>query len=137
MPAPVDVEAIVASFLRAQPEVTAIVEQRVYTDLPNASDRTYPLVLLTRTSSAFTAHGWIETVALRIDAWGTNHGQARTLASAVVDTMLSRLARRYPEGAVTLARAGSLAYEPDDDSADQAGHARPRYVALVNVTAHP
>lgn len=142
-PTPVDLEAIVSQFLRIQPEVTTIVAQRVYTDLPNADRRVYPLVLVTRAGSVFRDRNWVESVALRLDCYGDNHGQARTLASTALSVLGARLVRRYPTGAITASGAvtgvdlGSMSYEPDPDTADEAGHARPRYVAQTNVYTHP
>jgi len=142
-PTPVDLEAIVSQFLRVQLEITTIVAQRVYTDLPNAPTRVYPLVLVTRAGSAFRDRGWVENVTLRLDCYGDTHGQARNLASTALSVLCARLVGRYPAGAVTATGAvtgvdlGSLSYEPDPDTADEAGHDRPRYVAVTNVYTHP
>lgn len=142
-PTPVDLEAIVSQWLRTQLEVTTIVAQRVYTDLPNAAGRAYPLLLVSRTGSVFRDRNWVENVTLRLDCWGDNHGQARNLASTAMSVLHARLVGRYPAGAIAASGAvtgvdlGSMSYEPDPETADQAGHARPRYVAVTNVYTHP
>lgn len=137
-----DVEAILSQFLRGQPEVAGLVADRVYTDLPHAPDRSYPLVLLTRTGSAYSARSYLEVVAVRLDVYGLNHAQAWAVVAACMSVLADRLVGRYPQppvtavGAVTGVTLVSLAYEPDPDTVDEAGHARPRYVAAVEVHAH-
>ena len=134
----VDVEAMLSRFLREQPEVMAIVDDRVYTDLPHT--RTYPLVTLQRTGGGPLINvppNWLVEAELTIFCYGGTHKLAQSLAATVVDLMHSRLPGSQPEGVVTLVRDADVSYSPEDESADEEGHARPRFQVLVNVLTHP
>lgn len=131
----IDVEALVAGFLLTQADVTALVADRVYTDMPHKRD--WPLVLVTRLGGRNLRANWLEAIDLEIAAYGGTHKAAYNLAHACITTMNSGLVGAHTEGVVTRFRAESLAYEPDPESADQQGHSRPRYTADVVVTAHP
>jgi hypothetical protein len=133
----INVELILSAFLRAQPEVTALVEDRIYTDLPHT--RTYPLVVFSRTGGGYTTKQpyWLESAEITLEAWGGTHKQAQLIASTCLDVMSARLRGRYPEGSVTGLAETALAYEPEVDLSDDSGHSRPRYVLTANVLAHP
>lgn len=131
----VDVEALVSAFLRGQTVVSAICADRVYTDLPHK--RTWPMVLVSRTGGELLYKNWLEAINVEISAYGGTHKAAFNLAQACMTSMTSALVGLHTEGVVTKVRAGAVAYEPDAESADEQGHARPRYTVSVTVTAHP
>lgn len=131
----VDIEALIVTFLRAQSTVTAIVEDRVYTDLPHA--RTYPLVLVTRTGGGYIYRHHLDAAEITIDCYGGTHKLALQLASVCMSTMAGQLVGGHPEGVVTLVQTPVVAYNPEPDSTDPQGHARPRYTVSAVVTAHP
>lgn len=132
----VDVEALVSKYLRASPDITALVDDRVYTDLPH--DRVFPLVLVQRTGGNFlvTRPLWLEQADLTLSAFGGTHKQAQQLVATCLST-LGGLRGRHSDGAVTGISVASTAYQPDPDSADTEGHARPRFVAVLSVLTHP
>lgn len=131
----IDVEALVATFLRGQAAVTALVADRVYTDLPH--QRTYPLVLVTRTGSTSLYRNWLEQIDIEISAYGGTHKLAYQLANTCLSAMAADLPGGHADGVVTKFEAASTAYEPEPDSTDPSGHARPRYTCAAVVTAHP
>jgi Protein of unknown function (DUF3168) len=131
----IDVEALVANFLRGQTAVTDIVEDRVYTDLPHK--REYPVVLVNRTGGGSLYKNWLEAAEVEISAYGGTHKLAYLLASACMSAMTGAMVGTHPEGVVTKVSASATAYEPEPDALDPQGHARPRYVVSAVVTAHP
>lgn len=133
----IDVEALLANYLRVQPEVIALIGDRVYTDLPHK--RTYPLVVLSRTGGGYLTKPplWLEEAEITLEAYGGTHKQAQVIASTCLDIIGSSLRGQHPEGCVTGVRNTSVAYDPDTDLADPEGHSRPRYTVTANVLAHP
>lgn len=131
----IDVEALLATFLRGQAAVTDIAGDRVYTDLPHK--REWPLVLITRTGGHALYRNWLEAIDVEISAYGGTHKAAFLLAQACVQSMATAMVGAHIEGVVTKVKAEALAYDPDPDSADQQGHTRPRYTVAAVVTAHP
>jgi hypothetical protein len=133
----IDVEALVVGFLQAQPEVTAIVADRVYSDLPKT--RTYPLALVQRTGGRFVTNRpqWLEEATVQIDAYGRTHKESQRLADTVLTTMGSRMRDRYPQGCVTVVRGIEFAYNPDVDVLDDDGYGRSRYTVSATVFVHP
>lgn len=131
----IDIEALVATFLRGQTAVTDITLDRVYTDLPH--QRVYPLVLVNRTGGGSLYRDWLEAAEVEISAYGGTHKLAYTLASACMSIMAAAMVGAHAEGVVTKVKAETVAYNPDVESADPQGHARPRYTVSATVTAHP
>jgi hypothetical protein len=133
----INVELILSTFLRSQPEVVALVEDRIYTDLPH--DRVYPLVVFSRIGGGYTTNQpfWLESAEIALEAYGGTHKQAQEIASVCLDVMAARLRGRYPEGSVTGITQTALAYDPESDLLDDTGHSRPRYLLTANVIAHP
>lgn len=134
----VDVEQLVTTFLRDQPEVTALVADRVYTDLPHV--RAYPLVLLYRTGGAprLVVPSWLDEAELTVECRGDAHKQVERVAATVVACLTQRLqGQRWPLGAVTKAQVLQQAYTPIEDIADPQGHAQPCYVVTLAITTHP
>lgn len=130
----VDAEALLTNHLRSVAEVTAIVADRVYTDLPH--DRTYPLVLLNRTGGGFLYRDWLEAAEIDLSAYGGSHKMAQSLMATCIQA-LSAAVGGHPEGVVTKVTLTSNTYDPEPDSADPSGHARPRFTASVTVLTHP
>lgn len=133
----VDVEQLVVGFLRGQPDVTALVEDRVYTDLPHSDTRKYPLLLVQRTGGGFTYKQWLDSAQLTVGCYGGTHRLAQQIAGAVLSTMDAALVGQQPEGVVTKVTATSTVYEPEPDSVDSSGHARPRFTVALTVITHP
>lgn len=132
----IDVEALIVAFLRNQTDVTTIVGDRVFTDLPN--QRVYPLVRVQRTGGGSIYRNWLEAAEITLDAYGGTHKLANQLASACISTMAASLvSTSHAEGVVTKVSVADLSYNPEPDSADESGHARPRCTVVATVTAHP
>jgi len=131
----VDVEALTVKFLRAQTAITDVVGDRVYTDLPH--EREYPLVLVNRTGGGSLYRDWLEAAEISIGCYGGTHKLAYTLAQTCVAVMSPAMVGAHVDGVVTKVKAQVVAYEPDAESADKQGHARPRFTVAVVVTAHP
>jgi hypothetical protein len=131
----VDVEALVTTFLRGQSAVTALVADRVYSDLPH--ERTYPLVLVNRVGGGYTYKTFLEEADVEIAAHGGSHKQAQSLANTCLVSMAQSIVGSHTEGVVTKVKATSVVYQPEVDSADPQGHARPRFLVSVTVTTHP
>jgi hypothetical protein len=134
----VDVEAMLSRFLRAQAEVSAIVDDRVYTDLPHT--RIFPLVRLQRTGGGPVMSrpaNWLTDAEITFDFYGGTHKAAQTLMSTCLDVISARLPGSQPEGVVTVVRNAEVTYTPDEESADEAGHGRPRFQVRLNVLSHP
>lgn len=133
----IDVEQMLSRFLREQTEISDVVGDRVYTDLPHG--RTYPLVLVQRTGGGFLINRpqWLEDCQVTIDVYGQTHKQAQSLASNILATMGSRLRGSYPEGCVTAVRGTEMAYNPEPESLDDSGHGRARFTVQASVLAHP
>jgi hypothetical protein len=134
----VDVEAMMTRFLRGQSEVAALVEDRVYTDLPHK--RIYPMVRLQRTGGASLIKrppNWLTSTEITIDFFGGNHKAAQSLMATCLDVITNRLPGAQPEGVVTIVRDEEITYSPDEESVEEAGHGRPRFQARLNVVSHP
>jgi hypothetical protein len=131
----VDVEQLVVNWLRTQTAITDVVADRVYTDLPN--DRTYPLILVNRTGGGYLYKQWLDAAEILIGCFGGSHKTAASLASSVLSSLDGAFVGTHPEGVTTGIRGTSIAYDPEPDSADPSGHARPRYTVTATVLAHP
>lgn len=132
----IDIEAILTTYLRAQPTVVALAADRVYTDLPN--ERTYPLVVLSRTGGGYVVNRpqWLDAAEVTLNAYGGSHKTAMNLTNACVESLIN-LPGQYAEGCVTVARIQAVAYNPDPESPDEDGHARPRFTATLQIFVHP
>lgn len=133
----IDIEALLSAFLRDQPDLQALVGDRVYTDLPH--QRVYPLVVFTRTAGGYLTGPpyWLESAAIVLSAYGGTHKQAHTIATTCLSLMTQGLRGSYPQGAITGLKDIDLAYDPDVDTSDDTGHSRPRYLLSLKLTAHP
>jgi hypothetical protein len=134
----VDVEAMLTRFLRSQNDVAAIVEDRVYTELPHT--RTYPLVRLQRTGGASLISrppNWLTSAEITLDFYGASHKGAQVLMSTCIDAITNRLPGTQAEGVVTIVRDQEITYSPDEESIEETGHGRPRFQARLNVVSHP
>ena len=134
----VDAEAMLARFLREQPDVASLVDDRVYTDLPHK--RTYPMVVLQRTGGGPLFNkppNWLVENEMTFDFYGGTHKMAQTVMSTCLAAMADRLPGTQPEGVVTAVRGQVVTYQPEEEATDESGHARPRFQVRVNVLTHP
>jgi hypothetical protein len=130
----VDVERLMSAWLRARPEVTAIVDDRVVTDTPNRA--VFPFLRLTLIGGApvWDRPLWLDQAVIQIDAFGGPKVQARALMdvtrAALVEDFLGLHAG---VGVITSVRFGDLSYLPDDTWEPP----KPRYASTVAVFTHP
>jgi hypothetical protein len=130
----VDVERLISTWLRAQPEITALVSDRVYTELPSRA--VTPLLRLTQISGAPVGSRplWLDESFIQFDAYGG----PKVLARQLVDTTRALLASpqfigSHPTGVVTCVEWMELTYLPDDAYEP----AKPRYLASASIYTHP
>lgn len=130
----VDAERLLSAYLRGQASVTALVGDRVYTDLPSRA--TFPLVRLTLTGGqpVYSYPLFLDEAAIQIDCYGGPKVQARLLADTVRSLMASSdFTGVHDLGVVTSVRFGSLHYLPDDAFEPP----KPRYIAEASIFSRP
>jgi Protein of unknown function (DUF3168) len=129
-----DVERLMSTWLRARPEVTAIVADRVVTDTPNRA--VFPFLRLSLIGGApvWDRPLWLEEAVIQLDAFGGPKVQARALIDAARGALASDFLGDHPGvGVVTSLRWGDLSYLPDDTWEPP----KPRYASTVAVYNHP
>ena len=129
-----DVERLVSAALRSSPAVTALVDQRVYTELPKRAE--WPLVRLTRIGGGPTATpAVLDAARLQFDAYGGSKAQARELAATIIGVIDAELVGEHDggESTVTATRPGTLRYTPDPTFDPP----KPRYIVDVQVYVRP
>lgn len=131
-----DVGRLVVWFLIDQPEVEALVERRVYTDLPNTA--TYPLVRVSQFPGGTGEHRFAGTFVLQIDAWGPGVGD-RKAANRIAETCAAAFARlrdRVEYGGqtavITNVEVGSVGDDVDDKTTPP--KPRSRFTAVITAT---
>lgn len=130
----VDAERLLSAFLRGQPEITALVADRVYTDLPSRA--TFPLIRLTLIGGQplYSLPLHIDEAFIQLDCYGGPKVQARLIADTVRSLMAEEAFRsRHDQGVVVNVEFGQLAYIPDDTFDPP----KPRYVVEVSLLTHP
>jgi len=129
----VDVERLTSTFLRARPEMTALVEDRVYTEIPNRA--TFPLFRLTLIggNSVTSRPLYLDQSTLQLDAYGGPKVMARQIMDTARSALDLDLVGAHPEGVVTGVEFAGLRYLPDDGYDPP----QPRYTATVFVYSHP
>ena len=130
----IDIEALVATFLRGQSAVTDVVVDRVYTDIPHKPN--YPLVLVNRTGGGAIYKNYLEAADVDVHAFGGTHKLAYSLANQCIVSMADMVGS-HADGVVTKVKVSAVVYDPEPDSTDPQGHARPRFTVNATVTAHP
>lgn len=130
----VDVERLTSAWLRARPEVAAIVGDRVVTETPNRA--VFPFLRLTLIGGApvWSRPLWLDEAILQFDAFGGPKVQARQLIDVVRDALAVDFAGLHAgTGVVTSVRFADLSYIPDDTWEPP----KPRYAATVSIFTHP
>jgi hypothetical protein len=130
----VDAERLVAGWLRARPEITAIVDDRVVTVVPNRA--VFPFVKVSQIagSPVFSRPLYLDESYLQIDAYGGPKALARQLIDLTRVAMTDELVGHHPGvGTVTCVTWGDLSYLPDDSYLPP----QPRWLAMASVYTHP
>jgi hypothetical protein len=128
-----DIERLLSTFLRAQPEVQAIVDDRVYTVLP--ANKIFPLLRLTRVAGApvMSRPLHLDQALVQVDAFGGSKRLAWQLAETCRAVTAQRLVGGHAEGVVTNVAFGGLSDLPDGEFDPP----KPRLLFTVTITAHP
>jgi hypothetical protein len=133
-----DAHRLVLDFLRAQPELVDLVEDRIYTVVPN--ERRYPLLLVQQIGSSPLAlrPWWAEQTDIQLAAYGATDRHARQVCELARSLCMTRLiGSDYEQGVVSWVSTLNLVALADDVLVASTGRALPRWVTTVTVTAHP
>jgi Protein of unknown function (DUF3168) len=124
-----DIERLLSGWLRDQPEIADLVDDRVYTVLP--STKAFPLVRLVRIAGAddLSIPLVLDEPIVQFDVWGGPKALTYEVAATVRSALATRLIGAHDEGVVQNVTLGGLTYLPDDDFEP----ARPRYTFDVTV----
>lgn len=129
-----DIERLLVAWALTLGDVTAIVDQRIYTELP-AGPKTWPLVRITLLDerSVLPKPRWLISSLIQVDCYGGPKVLARTGAGHLLDHIDQDLIGVHDLGVVTDGTAGALRYLPDQ----ALDPAQPRYTFDLTVTHHP
>jgi len=130
-----DAERILSSYLRSRSEITALVDQRVYTELPKKkTDRVFPLVRVSRIGGGpTTSPNFLDRALVSFDAFGGTKYQARELAATISFVLDEIAGYTIHDGYSTGSSPGSYRYLPDDSFEP----AKPRYLLDAVVFLRP
>ena len=130
----VDVERLMSAWLRARPEIVAIVDDRVVTETPNRV--VFPFLRISQIGGApvWSRPLWLDQAVIQLDAFGGPKVQARALMDAARSALAEDFLGAHPGvGVVTSVVFGDLSYIPDDLWEPP----KPRWAATVAVYTHP
>jgi hypothetical protein len=120
------IEAVVSSGLRADPQIAAIVEDRVFTVLPNNQE--FPLLLITRLGGEHITLPppplWVEDAFIQWDCYADTKYVASLLMETVRAVLVSWIGTVRGDAVVINFQPGSIIWLPDDSYAP----VKPRYV---------
>lgn len=131
------VARLVVFFLLDQTEVTSLVGQRIYTDVP--TNATYPLVRITQFPGGAGDHRFVGRTVIQVEAWGPGMGD-RHAANRIAETCaatLARLSDRSEYGGETAVVTDVAAGTVGDDLDPDFTPAKPRSKFTAVVTATP
>lgn len=130
-----DVEAMVSSALRADASIIALVDDRVYGELPkDAADRGGPLVRLGRIGGGPTGQPiHLDAALIQFDVWGGTKAQARTIAATIAAVVDGLAGYTAADGHIAGTSPGPIRYVPDETFVPQ----RPRYVVEATIYTRP
>jgi hypothetical protein len=125
-------EAIVSAHLRARTELDFLAD-RIYTALPK--DVVFPAMRVTLIDDEKVTERplWLVRSTLQVEAWGGSKGDAFRAANIAQGALELLVDEFTDDWVVTNVRFGAMRDEPDDSYTP----ARPRFLFLAIVTAHP
>jgi hypothetical protein len=138
-----DAKELVAAYLRDQPEVQALLEDRVYGEIPDPA--VYPLAVLTVVPSAGQAvRERLDEVHLQVDAWsmlreeGGSPEEAQAIAAVLRAAILAeeRITGAQPVAVPIAVVQGTRDVMGPQELPDPVT-ARPRYLFEVAIFLHP
>lgn len=130
---PPNMEALLSAFLRDQAELSAEIDDRVYTAIPKSA--TYPLVRVTQLlDTPAGAPLWAIGYMMQVEAFGGSKAEAWRIANLCRSLIDVRLAGEYPgHGIVNGSTPGSLLDQPDETFSP----AKPRWLFTSTIHARP
>lgn len=128
-----NVEAIVSTFLQAQPEMIALIGTRTYTAIPG--NATYPLCRVTQFDDVKVTHRplWVVRASVQIEGFGGSKAEALNIVSTAEACIAERLEGAHAGGVVTGITWGSKRDLPDSTFSP----AKPRWLTTAYITVHP
>ena len=129
---PPNIEALVSAFLRDQPEMIDLVDDRGYTSIPK--DAHYPLFRVSQLGDAPTGSP-LHAIAfeVQVEAFGGSKSDAWRIAETARMLIDRRIVGVHPEGVVNGSTPGSLLDLPDETFQP----AKPRYLFTSTIHARP
>lgn len=129
-----NMEAVLSSFLRDQPEIVDLVGDRVYTAIPKNAGAA-PLLRITMIGEEKVTSRplWIVRSAMQFDAYGGTKAQALELARTAEGLIHAR-AIGEQDGAVIVGVNGGVMVDLPDEEYEPA---RPRFLFTSTIIAHP
>lgn len=126
----VDVEELTSAYLAGVTEISALVETRVVTAMPNRA--VFPLLRLTLIGGAPAWPLYLDRPVVQFDAYGGPKKLARTLMDRTC-AALEAMTGSHPQGVVSGVTFHERLYLPD------AGYdpAQPRYTFSASIFTHP
>lgn len=128
-----DVEKVISAYLRSRTEVTALVGDRIYTEIPKTP--TFPLVRLTRVGGApITSRPLhIDQAIVQVDVFGGPKTQARLLAETCRHVLSEAHEATHTGASVDDVVFGAFQWLPDPSFEPT----KPRYSFDAAITVHP
>lgn len=129
----VDVERLTSIWLRTQTDLTSLIGQNIYTELPN--EKSWPALRLTLVDEQAVTERplWVTDSLVQFDCWGGTKVLARQIADQTRELLDLDLAGWHTLGVVSGVRFGSFGYTPDADF----NPAKPRYRFDAHIYTHP
>jgi hypothetical protein len=129
----VDAERLLSGWLRGRLDVTTLVQDRVYTAIPNRA--VFPFVRITQIagSPVFSRPLYLDEAYIQIDAYGGPKALARQIIDTIRQALADEFVGHHPDGTVTCVNFGDLSYVPDDSYEPP----QPRYLAMASIYTHP
>lgn len=137
---PPNMEALLSAFLRDQAEMVALVDDRVYTEIPkrteaNSKGATYPLARVTQLlDEPIGSPLWAVRYTMQVEGFGGSKAEAWEIAStarALIDARLVGVHDGF--GVVNGSTPGSLLDLPDETF----NPAKPRWLFSSTIYARP
>jgi uncharacterized protein DUF3168 len=125
-----DVESIVVAYLKANPQVDAVVDGRVYGELPPRVD--FPAIAILLVSDDVPIDWWLSGAWIQVDCFGTTREQARTLAR-ITHAELIGMSGKQPDGSVVSSVSTISGVRHIGEPVDN----RARYQVSVRINVHP
>lgn len=133
---PVNMEALVSAFLRDQPEMQDLVDDRTYTVIPKPTpgETLYPLCRVNLImDEPHPGPLWGIAYDVEVEGFGGSKADAWRITSTARALISERLTGVHPEGVVNGVTNGGMLDLPDESFTP----AKPRWLFTSTIHAHP